>query len=554
MHESGDLHAFWRSFHVQDFFFVSLHEILRGLRPLLDVMYLHWIRMCFVCGDIFPKCCPQIFSVVMDSFRSLFEPDSRSFPVSVELYMWHHIGIAISLSLQRTEIALYGLPDPHFRRNDPLRCLRSRLIRVLRDVVALMTMFLAGTRFPLLGLWWLTIRECLSAGSFLPSLLNTPPSFRGRSLGEGGRFCLSLLGLVTGFGSACAHAFFSALSGQLAFWIRSSGTLHGARATLKISALKKRALNNNGFGIEDFLLVKIYSMAGSDDENPPPPPPQTPTQQAPHTVSTIKLPILKKGVSTEDANQKFLRSLPSSWSQVSLVMRTKPGVDSLSFDDLYNNLRVFESDVKGSTGSSSSAQNVAFVSSESTSSTNDVSTAYGVSTSSGYNSQRENSSSYTDEPCYSIFANQSEEPKALVTIDGEGVDWTGHVEDKQENFALMAYSNSGSETEVTSCSKECMESYAKLKKLYDTQREQLGDASIEIQAYTQALKKVEAQLVAHQQSQLWYEEKIRFMNIDLDDKTDVLTYHKKLLAEAEKEKEDLKAKVEKWHNSSKNLR
>ncbi|GJV87797.1 hypothetical protein Tco_1531735, partial [Tanacetum coccineum] len=38
-------------------------------------------------------------------------------------------------------------------------------------------------------------------------------------------------------------------------------------------------------------------MAGSDDEipPPPPPPPQTPTQQAPHTVSTIKLPILKKG-------------------------------------------------------------------------------------------------------------------------------------------------------------------------------------------------------------------------------------------------------------------
>ncbi|GJZ57744.1 ribonuclease H-like domain-containing protein [Tanacetum coccineum] len=43
------------------------------------------------------------------------------------------------------------------------------------------------------------------------------------------------------------------------------------------------------------------------------------------------------------------------------------------------------------------------------------------------------------------------------------------------------------------------------------------------------------------------------MKIDLDDKTDVLTYHKKLLAEAEKEQEDLKAKVEKWHNSSKNL-
>ncbi|GJS22121.1 putative ribonuclease H-like domain-containing protein [Tanacetum coccineum] len=148
---------------------------------------------------------------------------------------------------------------------------------------------------------------------------------------------------------------------------------------------------------------------------------------------------------------------------------------------------------------------------------------------------------------------KQEDYKALVTLDGEGVDWTSHSKDEQENYALMAYSSSGSDTEVTSCSKECKESYAKLKKLYNEQREQLGDASIEIQAYTQALKKVEAQLVAHQQSQLWYEKKIRFMKINLDDKTDVLTYHMKLLAEAEKEKEELKAKVDKWHNSSKNL-
>ncbi|GJX82995.1 hypothetical protein Tco_0332476 [Tanacetum coccineum] len=39
-------------------------------------------------------------------------------------------------------------------------------------------------------------------------------------------------------------------------------------------------------------------MSGSDADTPPPPPPppsQTPSQQTPHTVSTIKLPILKKG-------------------------------------------------------------------------------------------------------------------------------------------------------------------------------------------------------------------------------------------------------------------
>ncbi|GJS81041.1 retrovirus-related pol polyprotein from transposon TNT 1-94 [Tanacetum coccineum] len=266
-------------------------------------------------------------------------------------------------------------------------------------------------------------------------------------------------------------------------------------------------------------------------------------------------------------------------------------------------LIVFESDIKGSTASSSSTQNVAFVSSESTNSTNDVSTAYGVSTSSGYNSQKEGSSSYTDELKYSFFANQSsvamismrlkkfykktrrrlqfdakepvgfdktkvecfnchntwhfarecrskgnqesrrrdagntgykakdngrrpgkqEEPKALVTLDGDGVDWTGHAEDEQENFALMAYSNSGSNTENR-----------KFKPILKLQQgRSLNWFVINISTY--------------------YEEKIRFMKIDLDDKTNVLTYHKKLLAEAVKEKEELKTKLENFQSSSKGL-
>ncbi|GJS23480.1 ribonuclease H-like domain-containing protein [Tanacetum coccineum] len=134
---------------------------------------------------------------------------------------------------------------------------------------------------------------------------------------------------------------------------------------------------------------------------------------------------------------------------------------------------------------------------------------------------------------------QKEDSKALVTIDGEGVDWTTHSED--EDYALMACNSSDSDTEVISCSTKCKESYANLKKLYDAQREQLNDASIEIKAYSQGLKKVEAQLVAHQQGQLWYEQKIKFMKIDLDDKTDVLTTIE-IIAEGSKRKDDLKAK------------
>nr|GEX68003.1 hypothetical protein [Tanacetum cinerariifolium] len=52
----------------------------------------------------------------------------------------------------------------------------------------------------------------------------------------------------------------------------------------------------------------------------------------------------------------------------------------MSFDDLYNNFKIVEQEVKGTASSSSSSQKMAFVSSPS--STNEVNTAYGISTAS----------------------------------------------------------------------------------------------------------------------------------------------------------------------------
>nr|GEU79414.1 ribonuclease H-like domain-containing protein [Tanacetum cinerariifolium] len=70
-----------------------------------------------------------------------------------------------------------------------------------------------------------------------------------------------------------------------------------------------------------------------------------------------------------------------------------------------------------------------------------------------------------------------DDSKSLVTIDGEAVDWSGHVEEDTQNFAMMAYSSSnlGFDNEVQSCSllQTCSESYARLKKLYDEQRDKL---------------------------------------------------------------------------------
>ncbi|GJY98342.1 ribonuclease H-like domain-containing protein [Tanacetum coccineum] len=190
------------------------------------------------------------------------------------------------------------------------------------------------------------------------------------------------------------------------------------------------------------------------------------------------------------------------------------GVDSLSFDDLYNNLRVFENDVKGSTASPSSTQNVAFVS-ENTISINDLDEfdleeldlkwqvakismrmkkfykktgrklqfdakelvgfdktkvecynchktghfARECRTKGNQDSKRRNAWNYGNKDGRRF--GKQEDSKDLVTINGEGVDWTSHSEE-EEDYALMACNSS--DTEVTSCSKECKESYAKLKK------------------------------------------------------------------------------------------
>ncbi|GJT77753.1 putative ribonuclease H-like domain-containing protein [Tanacetum coccineum] len=67
-------------------------------------------------------------------------------------------------------------------------------------------------------------------------------------------------------------------------------------------------------------------------------------------------------VSCEDANLKFLRSLPSVWHVVATMIRGQPGLDELDFDDLYNNLKVYEHELKGA--SSSNSQSIAFMSAE----------------------------------------------------------------------------------------------------------------------------------------------------------------------------------------------
>ncbi|GJZ63740.1 hypothetical protein Tco_0620161 [Tanacetum coccineum] len=100
-----------------------------------------------------------------------------------------------------------------------------------------------------------------------------------------------------------------------------------------------------------------------------------------------QLEIHGAAVSNEDANHKFLRALPLSWNNIALIMRNKEDIDELDIDDLYNNLKVFEVDIKAC-----------------------------------HSSQRQaSSSSYTNDLMFSFFADQSSGPQ-LDDEDLEQID------------------------------------------------------------------------------------------------------------------------------------
>ncbi|GKC90451.1 putative ribonuclease H-like domain-containing protein [Tanacetum coccineum] len=70
----------------------------------------------------------------------------------------------------------------------------------------------------------------------------------------------------------------------------------------------------------------------------------------------------------EDINQKFWKRLSQEWTMHTIVWRNKPEIETLSLDNLFNNLKAYESEVKGTSSSPTNLYNVAFLSSSSTNS------------------------------------------------------------------------------------------------------------------------------------------------------------------------------------------
>ncbi|GKB75296.1 ribonuclease H-like domain-containing protein, partial [Tanacetum coccineum] len=272
-----------------------------------------------------------------------------------------------------------------------------------------------------------------------------------------------------------------------------------------------------------------------------------------------QLEIHGEVISQEDANLKLLRSLPSAWNNIALIMRNKSDLDTLSMDDLYNNLKV----------------------------TNEtVNTAHSVSAASS--KDQASTASYADDVMFSFFANQSNAPQLdnedLEQIDADDLEemdlkWqvamltmrvkrfikkTGRKLDLNDKETVGF---DRTKVECYNChrrghfARECRAPRNQGNRNRDAPRRNAPVDTSTTNAlvvqdgigYQMGLESLEARIVVHEKNEAVYEENIEFLKYDVQVKDISIKDLKNQLEEALKEKDDLKLKLENFEESSKNL-
>ncbi|GJZ81732.1 hypothetical protein Tco_0646726 [Tanacetum coccineum] len=313
-----------------------------------------------------------------------------------------------------------------------------------------------------------------------------------------------------------------------------------------------------------------------------------------------QLEIQGEVINQEDMNLKLLRSLPSEWKTHALIWRNKVEIETISLDDLYNNLKIYEPEITGSSSTSQNSQNVAFVS-NSTNNTNNTNkaddTAHGVSTT---HTQEDLEQLHPDDleemdlqwemamltirarrfikrtgkkldingqrvgfdkskvECFNICT-RAHTNNALIAQDGiGGYDWSYQAKKEQPtNHALMAFTSLGcsssSDSKVDSCSKTCVKAYATLKEQYDSLSSDYKKSQFNLVSYKAGLESVEARLAHYKKNEAVFEESINVLKLEVRLRDNALNEYKINLKKAKKERDQLKQTLEKFQNSSKSL-
>ncbi|GJR37560.1 putative ribonuclease H-like domain-containing protein [Tanacetum coccineum] len=192
--------------------------------------------------------------------------------------------------------------------------------------------------------------------------------------------------------------------------------------------------------IEQYFQVQDYALWDViENENSFKPAAQTTTNADGSSTTLIPGPVTtdEKTQKKNDVKAKALEDC-----------KNKPNLDTMSFDDLYNNFKIVEQEVKGTASSSLSlsSQHLAFMSS--TSSTNEVNTAYGVSTSNtqastGSTQENQDNKSRNQDSSRRTINVEETSSKAMLAIDGAGFDWSFMADEEvPSDMALMAFSDS----------------------------------------------------------------------------------------------------------------
>ncbi|GKD78395.1 hypothetical protein Tco_1341016 [Tanacetum coccineum] len=233
-------------------------------------------------------------------------------------------------------------------------------------------------------------------------------------------------------------------------------------------------------------------------------------------------------------------------------------------------LRGYESEVKGTSSSTTHSHNVAFISSSSTNSiTRAFNTAHGVNTASTHGATDSSTTveKLSDVVIYSFFASQPStsqlDNKDLQQInpdDLEEMDLSDQAKEGPTNFALMAYSSISSSSSTNSevsnnlnyCS-SCLQCVKYLKEQNKQLVKDLRTARISVVSYKSGLESVEARLVVFKKNEFVYKEDIKLLKREIYLRDLDLIENKRKLELATREKDEVKLTVQKFENSSKSL-
>ncbi|GJY58850.1 hypothetical protein Tco_0458742 [Tanacetum coccineum] len=265
--------------------------------------------------------------------------------------------------------------------------------------------------------------------------------------------------------------------------------------------------------------------------------------------------------------------------------RNKADLDTMSMDDLYNNLKVYEPEVKRMYSSSSSTQNMAFVSTSNnnTSSTNEaVNTAHGVSIASTQVNvaNSTNIDNLSDAIICSFFASQLNSPQLVYedlqqihSDDMEEMDlrWQmamltmrakrflkntrrkGDQVEEGPNYALMAFSSDSEVSNDSICSKSCLEIVELLKSQNDQLLKDLKKFELMVLGYKTGLESVEEKFEVYKANESIYLQDIKGLKFEIRIGEITIRELRKKLETVQKEKDGIQLNVDKFEHASKSL-